>query len=419
MASRSLSGVSRRVSVATGGSVWRAPGIPALLAMTMAGFSGYAAMLPVAPLWATHGGAGSAGAGAVNGVLMLFTVLTQPIVPAAIRRFGWGPTLVTGLVLLGLPALAHMVTDALAPTLVLSAVRGLGFGVLTVTGSAAVAELVAPAQRGRAIGAYGLAIAGPQLALLPAAPWVAETVGFWVVFVVSACPLLGCLPALALARMLPQRPHDHAERRRKLHGGNGATYRRLLRPMVLLLGVTLAGGALITFVPHMTSSSVLTTVSLLVLTATAALSRWGIGGLADQHGAQPFLWPLVLLSAAGMAGTAWAVRDHAATDAAALLAGMAVVGLCYGGLQNLTLVLAFQAVDRRDYGVASAVWNVGFDAGTGLGAVLVGLIAATTSFPVALLVGAGLSLTTLPLALSREGPPFRGAELPLDDQARR
>jgi MFS family permease len=384
--------------------VWRAPGVPALLAMTMVGFSGYAALLPVAPLWAAHGGAGSAGAGAVNGVLMLFTVLTQPFVPVMIHRFGWGPVLVTGMVLLGLPALAHVLTDALAPTLVLSAVRGLGFGVLTVTGSAAVAELVAPARRGKAIGAYGLAIAGPQLLLLPAAPWVAETVGFWVVFVVSACPLLGCLPALALARMLSRRSDDHAERRvEEVATRKGATYRRLLPPMVLLLGVTLAGGALITFTPQMTGSAVLTTVSLLVLTATAALSRWGFGGLADRHGAQPFLWPLVVLTAAGMAGTAWAVRDHVTVDAVALVAAMAVVGVSYGGLQNLTLVVAFQAVGRRDYRVASAVWNVGFDAGTGLGAVLVGLVAAGTSFRVALLVGAGLSLATLPLALGRGG----------------
>jgi MFS family permease len=397
------------VTAASGTSVWRAPGVPALLAMTMVGFSGYAALLPVAPLWATHGGAGSAGAGAINGVLMLFTVLTQPFVPATIHRFGWGPVLVTAMVLLGLPALAHMLTDALVPTLVLSAVRGLGFGVLTVTGSAAVAELVAPAHRGRAIGAYGLAIAGPQLVLLPAAPWVAETVGFWVVFVVSACPLLGCLPALALASMLRRRPVERAERRvEEPPGGKWVTYQRLLRPVALLLGVTLAGGALITFTPQMTGSAVLTTVSLVVLTATAALSRWGFGGLADRHGAQPFLWPLVLLTAVGMAGTAWAVRDDIAADAVALVGGMAVVGVCYGGLQNLTLVVAFQVVDRRDYGVASAAWNVGFDAGTGLGAVLVGLIAAGASFPVALVVGAGLSLTTLPLALSRGGSPLPG-----------
>ena len=33
-------------------SVWRAPGMPALIAMTALGFSGYAVLMPVAPLWA-------------------------------------------------------------------------------------------------------------------------------------------------------------------------------------------------------------------------------------------------------------------------------------------------------------------------------------------------------------------------------
>lgn len=387
----------------TPASVWRAPGMPALLATTMAGFSGYSAMLPVAPLWATHGGAGPAGAGAVNGVLMLFTVLTQPFGPRAIRRFGWGTVLVAGMVLLGVPPLMHVLTDGLVATLTLSAVRGIGFGVLTVTGSAALAELVAPAQRGKAIGAYGLAIAGPQLLLLPVAPWAAQTFGFWLVFLISACPLLGCLPALALARLVSTQPHDSTE-----HYAEALSrrYRRLLTPMGLLLAATLAGGALITFTPHMTSSSVLAMGGLLVLTAAAAISRWRFGGLADRHGAGPFLWPLVVLTLTGMTGTAWAVKDPAATAPAAFLVGMAVVGISYGGLQNLTLVAAFRAVPRRDYGLASAVWNVGFDAGTGLGAVLVGLVAAETSFPMALLVGAGFSLVTLPLAVShrRAGP---------------
>ena len=82
--------------------------MPLLIAMTVLGFSGYAALLPVAPLWAVHGGAGSVGAGLVNGVLMLFTVLTQLVVPAALRRFGWASVLAAGALLLGLPAAASL-----------------------------------------------------------------------------------------------------------------------------------------------------------------------------------------------------------------------------------------------------------------------------------------------------------------------
>lgn len=376
-------------------------GTPDLLAMTTLGFSGYALLLPVSPLWAAHGGAGAAGAGAVNGVLMLFTVLTQPLMPRLIRHWGWGPVMVTGMVLLGLPSLGHLLSDGLSLTLALSGVRGVGFGVLTVAGSAAVAELVPPERRGRAIGAYGLAIASPQLLLLPAAPWVAETFGFWVVFVAGTCPLVGALPALTLGRTLDPlpRPSHHPA------AGHGrAAYLPLVRPVTLLLAVTLAGGALLTFIPQVTSDGTLTMLSLLVLTATAALSRWRFGALADRHGVRPFLGTLVLLTTAGMITIAWAIRDPIDTRAAALLVGMAMVGSCYGGLQNLTLVAAFQVVPRRDYGVASAVWNMGFDAGTGLGAVVVGMIAAGTSFTHALLVAALLSLLTLPVALWRGTP---------------
>ena len=375
-------------------------GTPALLAMTTLGFSGYALLLPVSPLWATQGGAGTAGAGAVNGVLMLFTVLMQPVVPGLIRRWGWGPVMVAGVVLLGLPSLAHLISDSLLPTLALSAVRGLGFGILTVTGSAAVAELVPPERRGRAIGAYGLAIAAPQLVLLPLAPWVAERFGFGILFVAGTLPLLAIGPSLAVGRIL-----DGVVAARDEHEATASpersTYVALVAPVALLLAVTLAGGALLTFIPQATSSTALTTVGLLVLTATATLSRWRFGALADRHGVQPFMAPLVVMTSLGMAAIAWSVREPDETAAIWLLVGLAMVGTCYGGLQNLTLVAAFQVVSRRNYGTASAAWNMGFDAGTGIGAVLVGMLAAGSSFSTAFLVAAGLSLLTLPMASRR------------------
>src|SRR5688500_9281529 len=159
--------------------------MPPLVVMTCAGFSGYALLLTVAPLWAVHGGATTAGSGLVNGVLLLFTVLTQLLVPRALRRFGWGQVLTVGLVLLGVPGVLFSLSDELGPVLALSAVRGIGFGVLTVTGSAAVAALVGVERRGEAIGAYGLAVAAPNLVLLPAGPWIAESFGYSAVFVLS------------------------------------------------------------------------------------------------------------------------------------------------------------------------------------------------------------------------------------------
>ncbi len=389
-----------------------------LVMMTCAGFSGYALLLTVAPLWAVEGGATTAGSGLVNGVLLLFTVLTQLLVPRALRAFGWGPVLAVGLALLGVPGVAISLSDELWVVLALSAVRGIGFGVLTVTGSAAVAALVGAERRGEAIGAYGLAVAVPNVVLLPAGPWIAESAGYWVVFTVSALPLAGIPAALRLASALRvSAPDLHPGTSSSTDPGDpeSAAYRRLLRPMLLLLAVTLAGGAVITFTPQMVDSPSVAAGGLLLMGVTAALGRWRIGRLADRHGAQRFLVPLVPLTGAGMALVAWSVAGSDSVRVGAFLLAMLLIGLCYGGLQNLTLLISFTAVSRRHHNLASAVWNVGFDAGTAIGSVAIGVIAELTSFTTAFLVAGAIAVATLPLALRR--PAVAEAQAPRTPRA--
>ncbi|KQV69482.1 transmembrane transport protein [Nocardioides sp. Root122] len=381
-----------------------------LVAMTCAGFSGFAVLLTVAPLWAVEGGASTAGAGLVNGVLLLFTVLTQLLVPRALRSFGWGRVLTVGLVLLGVPGLLLSLADSLEVILALSAVRGVGFGVLTVSGSAAVAALVGAERRGEAIGAYGLAIAVPNLVILPAGPWIAEGLGYGVAFALSALPLAGIPAAHRLAsalRLTAPDLHQSSDATSSPDAGDGAlvAYRRLLRPMLLLLAVTLAGGAVITFAPQMVDDAAVATGGLLLMGVSAALSRWRLGVIADRHGAQPFLVPLVVLTGVAMALAAWSVAGGGGVRTGAFLVALLLLGLSYGGLQNLTLLISFAAVDRRHHNLASAVWNVGFDAGTALGSVLVGVIAELTSFSTALLVAGAVAIATLPLAVQRLRTP--------------
>lgn len=389
-----------------------------LVVMTCAGFSGYAVLLTVAPLWAVEGGATTTGAGLVNGVLLLFTVLTQLLVPRALRGFGWGPVLAVGLVLLGVPGVLLALSDGLAVVLGLSAVRGVGFGVLTVTGSAAVATLVSTERRGEAIGAYGLAVAVPNLVLLPAGPWIADSVGFWVAFTLSGLPLVGIPAAHRLAsalRLSAPDLHPSMTASPDPRDPDSAAYRRLLRPMLLLLAATLAGGAVITFTPQMVESPPVVAGGLLLMGLSAALSRWRIGVFADRFGAQRFLVPLVLLTGLGMALVSWSVADSNSVRVNSFLVAMLLVGLCYGGLQNLTLVMSFTAVSRRHHHLASAVWNVGFDTGTALGSVAVGAIAGLTSFGTAFLIAAAIAVATLPLALLR--PAINATQTPETSRA--
>jgi predicted MFS family arabinose efflux permease len=235
------------------------------------------------------------------------------------------------------------------------------------------------------------------------------------VFALSALPLVGIPAGLRLAWALHRSAPD-------LHPGTApehdpddpasAAYRRLLRPMLLLLTVTLAGGAVLTFAPQMCDSLSLAAGGLFLMGLSTALSRWRVGVLADRYGAERFLVPLVPLTGVGMALVSWSVADSDGTRVGSFLAAMVLVGLCYGALQNLTLLLSFTAVSRRHHNRASAVWNVGFDAGTALGSVAVGTIAQVTSFAAAFLVTGLLAVATLPLALRR---PAALATEPSDD----
>jgi MFS family permease len=358
-------------------SVWGHRGMPELGIISVFGFSGYAALLSVAPLWAVRGGADAAGSGLVNGVLLAATVLTQFAVPALLRRFGHGPVIAAGLLLMGGPAACYLLSDALAPVLALSAVRGVGFGILTVTGSAVVAHLVPAARRGAAIGAYGLAVAVPNLVLLPASVAVADRWGYVWVFAVAMLPLAGIPAAFGLARAMGTADRAGADGPRLPRlGGRDAL--AVARPTLILFVVTMGGGGLLTFTPQIARSATVSAVVLLVLGAGAALCRWGAGHLADRFGAERFLAPLLVVAVAGLSLCALAADRGG--DVALLVAGGAVTGVAYGALQNLTLVVAFHRVRHEHIPVASAGWNIGFDAGTAAGAVAVGTIATASGF---------------------------------------
>ncbi|WP_406830484.1 MFS transporter [Pedococcus sp. KACC 23699] len=377
------------------GSVWTYAGMPALGLLSVFGFSGYAALLSVAPLWAVRGGADAAGSGLVNGVLLAATVATQFGVPALLRRFGHGPVIAVGVVLLGAASPLYLLSDDLLPVLALSAVRGAGFGILTVTGSAVAAHLVPAHRRGAAIGAYGLAVAVPNLLLLPLSVAIADRWGFAWVFALGALPLVATPFAFAVARALG--PLDRvAERAPRL---DRAGVVAIARPTGMLFAVTMAGGGLLTFAPQIVRSGTGSALVLLVLGVGTAGCRWGAGHLSDRYGAQRFLAPLLLVGALGLATCAWGASRGG--DLGLLVAGAALVGIAYGALQNLTLVVAFEQVDPAHIPVASAGWNIGFDGGTAAGAVLVGAIATGAGFSAGLLVLAAVCVAALVLTVPR------------------
>ncbi len=354
-----------------------------MLGATVLAFSGYALLLPVVPLWAERGGAGAFGAGSTTAALMATTVGTQLAVPWLLARVGHRWVLAAGSALLGAPAPFYVISAELGSVLALSAVRGIGFGLATVAGSALVAELVPREQHGRAAGIYGLAVGLPQLVLLAAGVAVVELFGFTAVFVAGGVgPVLGALlvPAIRMPRA-------------RVRAATGPRARpaahTALPPVLAMLTCSIAQGGLITFLPLAVSGAgLLVPAALLATAAGGLLGRLLAGELVDRRGwGGRLLAPGMLLAAAGLVGEVVALGTGAGV---LVVAGAAAVGVGFGLVQNDALTVLFAAFGSSGYGAASALWNISYDAGTGVGALGLGAVAEPFGYSAAFGVAATL-----------------------------
>ena len=201
---------------------------------------------------------------------------------------------------------------------------------------------------------------------------LSDFLGTRTALLLGVIPVLGILWAPKLGRVVEDhggRDLTHAE------GGGLRVLPRIWMPILSLLLVTAAGGAVLTFAPQFVPDTGTAMAALFAVTGVAALARWAVGPLADRFGTRPFIWSLLVAAALGVAGVALGGRSIAW-----LLAGAAVLGLAYGALQTVTLVRAYADGGEANRPSSSVAWNVGFDVGTGLGAMVIGALAGTWSF---------------------------------------
>jgi predicted MFS family arabinose efflux permease len=179
----------------------------------------------------------------------------------------------------------------------------------------------------------------------------------------------------------------------------------LVRPAVVFAATAMASGAVVTFLPAAAhASATLVAVALLLQSTAATVSRWWAGRHGDRHGPARLLVPAGLLVAVGLLGMA------VPASPLATLAGAALFGAGFGIAQNASLALMFQQAPASAYGTVSAVWNLAYDAGLGLGAAGFGALAAHTGIPGSFVVTAAATLATLVLA--RRGRIGRTAPIP-------
>ncbi|MEU1725365.1 MFS transporter [Nonomuraea sp. NPDC005692] len=351
-----------------------------MMAASVTGMLGFFLLFSTVPLYAATGGSGASGAGLATGAMMASTVLAELAVPWLLSRHGYRAAMALGLVLLGLPALLLPLSAELPVVLAVSLLRGAGLGVLVVAGTALTADLVPAERRGEGLGLYGLAVGVPSVAGLPLGLWAADVLGFAPVLVVAGLlPLAGLVAVTGLPAGRPAT------------AGAGGRTGGLAAPMLVFASVTVSVGVLVTFLP-LAGSPGLASAALLAQSLATPAARWWAGRFGDRHGPAGLLVPGLLAAAAGTALQAWT------TAPVAVVAGMALFGAGFGVLQNATLTMMLQ---RGEPARVSALWNLAYDAGMGVGATGFGLVLGHTGYRLGFVLVAALVVVTIPLARVR------------------
>jgi MFS family permease len=346
-------------------------------------------LLSVTPMYAVSAGAGSAGAGLVTGSLMLTTVLAEFASSRLMGRYGYRAVFAAGALLLGGPVPALLAPHSMVTIIVVSILRGFGFGLSTVVIGALVASSVPPERRGEGIGLAGVVACVPAIVALPSGVWLAQNTGYAVVIAITAVSALAPLAAVPWLGGPADReaPEPDAKPAGLLASLRSAGQ---LRPAVIFAATTVSAGVVASFLPLAAGVSAgIAALGLFAQAVTATASRWWAGRRGDRHGHANLLIPGLLIAAAGMAGLIWVPAP------AAVIAGMCLFGIGFGVTQNATFALMLDRAPASGYGIASALWNLAYDAGYGVGPIMFGVFVAHTGYPAAFALTGLLVLAAL------------------------
>lgn len=343
------------------------------------GFASYYLLVSTVPELGARIGGGVA-AGLLTFVFVALTVVGQLATRRLVARVGEGPTLAGALLVLGLPALGYDRGGGLGAAAALTGIRGAGFGVLTVLAGLLIAAYSTPERRSRAVGTLGLitgasALVGPGVGLA-----VFRSAHPRAAFALAAAG--ACVVAVPLVAGLTQPPLPAQQPVRQLLSS------RLAAPLLVFLPAAVALGTVYTFLPIRAGGGA--AVALTIFGCTFVLARHAAGRVVHLERA----------AAGAGALAAGGLILVALASGVGLLVGIAAAGTGVGALCTVTLVALLARHDTDAYAAISTIWNIVYDAGIAVGALVLGAVAESAGAGAAFGAAAGVFLAlAVPAAL--------------------
>ena len=362
--------------------------------------------LSVVPARAVAAGAPDGAAGLVTAALMLGGVLAECVAPRLMARFGDRAVLATGLLLLGGAALLLVPAVDVVLAVLVCGLRGLGFGFAVVVTGALVTRHVPAERRGEGLALAGVAACVPAVAALPAGVWLADACGADVVFVVAALvALVGALAPLALGRgagsarssaatvagasesalaaavTAPESAAAVTESESESPAAAGGLVALARVPVqrrsaVLFAATTVAAGIVVAYLP-LAATGPAVALGLFVQALAATAARYCAGRWGDRHGHARLVGPGLAACGLGM------VLLLGVDQPAVLLAAMAVFGTGFGVAQSATYAVMVERAPAGGDGAVSALWNLAYDLGYGMGPLAFAAVVGASGYPAA------------------------------------
>jgi MFS family permease len=309
--------------------------------------------------------------GLVMGVYSAVGILCQPLIGPWVDVVGRRPFMLVGIGLNLAAALLAAAPGGIGLLALVRALQGVGLSLYFVAAFSYVVDIVPPAQRGWALGIYGIS-GFVSTAVAPLiGEWVVRTAGFRTLFLFSAA--LSLVPAV-LVWPLPETPRIGVLSGRLAPGAVRAALEDVLhRHMLLAMFFGLGSGTIFAFLPTFAEDLGVTTLSLFytAYSLAAIVVRLAGGRLIDTRGRRAVIVPSTFVQALATGLLALLGVLVTRTSATPVVPSLVLVGLVAGGAHGflypgLAALVTDDTPDERRasvVGLFSAMFLVGNTAG--------------------------------------------------------
>jgi len=355
------------------------------------------------PLYIEDAGGTAIEVGLVMGLYNAMGILCQPLVGPLVDAVGRRPFMLAGTVLAAVAALFATLAPSISVLAGVRALQGIAFSAFFVANYSYVIDLTPPAQRGWALGIYGVA----GLVATAIAPLVGEgmirRMGFRPLFCLAAAMAIAAAGYVwSLPSGRPGGPLPMAGTRWERGGLDELRHRH----MAVTLFFGLGAGTIFVFLPTFADSLGVATLSLFYTAfAVSAIGVRVFGGrLIDTHGRRAVIVPSMFVQTGAVALLALLGFVVSRTSLTPVVPVLFITGLMSGSAHGLlypglaTLVTDHAPETRR--GVVIAMFSAVFLVGQTIGSFAFGYITHVIGYAFMwtmlasfLLLGAALSMS--------------------------